>query len=362
MSLHEKLNQDDHANPALLLLQDGRMVVFYSGHAGPQMRYRIMEEPENIDSFGPERTVVPYEPSLEYEYTYPNPVRLTAENNRIYLFWRGNVNEPVFATSEDDALTFGPVRRLMTSSDKVPYVKVHGDGERRIHFAFTESHPRYDEFNSVYYASYVEGKFVRADGSTIRDMAQLPFNVEEGDLVYDAKKTGERAWVWDVAADVNGSPVIVYARFPSETDHRYHYARWNGSAWKDYELTAAGGAFPDTPANVEEPEPHYSGGIVIDHENPSVVYLSRPIRGVFEIERWTTPDFGASWKVEAVTKASIKDNVRPYVIRDYPAGKKPSVMWMQKDRYETYTQFQGSILMDIDESASLGGLDFGVEF
>ena len=95
---------------------------------------------------------------------------------------------------------------------------------------------------------------------------------EEAELIHDAKTSGVRGWIWDVAIDDKGRPAIVYAACPSESDHRYRYARWNGRAWVDNEICKAGGWFPQTPAGKREPEPHYSGGVILDHGDPSIVY------------------------------------------------------------------------------------------
>ena len=144
-------------------------------------------------------------------------------------------------------------------------------------------------------------------------MDELPIRPAQADLVYDAKKTGVRAWIFDLAFDESDRPVLAYTRLPEETDHRYHYARWDGQQWLDTELCAGGKWFPQTKADQKETEPHYSGGLSLDSNDPSVVYLSRSVEGVREIERWTTADGGKSWKSEAVTSGSKFDNVRPFV-------------------------------------------------
>jgi len=146
----------------------------------------------------------------------------------------------------------------------------------------------------------------------------------------------------DFAADSENRPVIVYTRLPSESDHRYHYARWTGISWDDHEICAAGPWFPRTPEGKTEPEPHYSGGIALDHNDPSAVYLSRRVDGVFEIERRQTRDGGATWTVEAVTAHSSRDNVRPFVIRNHPRDG-PAVLWMSNASYVHYTSFRTSI-------------------
>ena len=37
--------------------------------------------------------------------------------------------------------------------------------------------------------------------------------------------------------------MIVFASFLTAADHRYHYARWTGSAWDVHQITPAGGTF-----------------------------------------------------------------------------------------------------------------------
>jgi hypothetical protein len=224
-------------------------------------------------------------------------------------------------------------------------MKVASNGRDVIHFAFTNGHPRDEPLNSIYYVRYQDGEFTRADGSVVGSMRRLPLDHGRAERVYDGGATGVRAWIWDVAADVVGNPVIVYARLPEESDHRYHYARWNGEAWVDTELTSAGGWFPRTPEGVTEPEPHYSGGVVLDHDNPSVVYLSRQVADVFEIERWWTLDGGLTWHSMPITRGSANDNVRPFVIRNH-APSSPAVLWMENRHYRHYLDYESAIRMD----------------
>ncbi len=285
-------NRDDHANPSLLILPDGTVVVFYTSHGSDvseAMYYRRTRRPEDVTAWD-ERREVGTNTEGQRGCTYPNPVRLSAEEGRIYLFWRGGNFKPSFSFT-DDLVTWSPARTLIQSDENTfvrPYVKIASNGEDEIHFAFTDGHPRNEPENGIYYMRYRDGEFTQADGTLIGSMEDLPLVHERADLVYDGSLTGVRAWIWDVAVDQQGYPVIVYSRLPEESDHRYHYARWTGQEWLDTEITAAGGWFPQTPEGRNEPEPHYSGGIVLDHGDPSVVYLSRPVDGTFEIERWRT--------------------------------------------------------------------------
>jgi hypothetical protein len=264
-------------------------------------------------------------------YTYSNPFQLTGEQGKIYLCWRGANFEPTLATSTDGGLTWSVARTVINNPHQRPYVKYASDGAAKIHLAFTDGHPAEFSNNSIHYASYQDGAYYRADGSLITTSTSLPFAPGQADLVYDAAAGGARAWVWDVATDPAGHPVIVYATFPTTLTHFYRYARWSGTAWLNYTITAAGG-YIDGPS-----EPYYSGGIELDHANPSIVYLSRQVNGIHQIEKWTTPDGGASWTAVPLTSGSSKKNVRPVV----PWGSTSSAMnviWMYGD-YQYFTSF-----------------------
>jgi hypothetical protein len=160
------------------------------------------------------------------------------------------------------------------------------------------------------------------------------------DVVYNG--SSGRGWVWDIALDSVGYPVIVYAYFPDDSTHMYSYARWNGAVWKTHVLVNSGKWFPQTLPGATEPEPNYSGGLSLDHSNPSIVYLSRQINGVFEIEKWVTADTGTTWTTTAITSNSKRNNVRPYVIKNH----KPddfALTWVCCGDYFHYTNYHTSL-------------------
>ena len=95
-----------------------------------------------------------------------------------------------------------------------------------------------------------------------------------------------------------------------DENHIYSYARWDGTTWHNYDLVNSGGWFPETPEGMTEPEPNYSGGINIDHENTNVLYLSVKRDSVFEIERWETASGGRRWEVKKITEGSSKPDCR----------------------------------------------------
>jgi hypothetical protein len=323
-TLHAGLGIDDHNNPALLLRADGRLQAFYSAHSGPQLYFRLSSDGAHWDE---ERRLATNTRGTR-GYTYPNPVQLAAEDGRIHLFWRGGDWNPAFSTSPD-GLTWAPAATLIRVSGQRPYVKVASDGLDTIHVAFTDGHPR-ETATSLYYARYTAGAWFRAGGDRI---AGPPFAPGDADRIWDVARGRDHAWVHDVAADAAGRPRIVYAVFRSATDHRYRYARWTGAAWEDRQITPAGGFFVE-----DGGEKQYSGGVVFDHADPNVVYLSRRVNGQWEIERWHTRDGGASWDHVALTTASTEKNVRPVVAR---GGGGP--LWM-RGGYVNYRRYRTAIV------------------
>ena len=335
-TLKHTLHADDHANPAILVLRNSRVMVFYSAHNGPAMYYRISERPEDISDWSGEMELGTNTEG-DMGYTYPNPIEVYGG---IYLFWKGGDFKPNFSFSED-GLSWTKARTLIQGHGDRPYIKYESDGMETIHFAFTDGHPRNEETNNLYYACLRNGVIYRANGLKIKTVDELPLDTSEADRVYDASAMRARAWVWDIAIDSYGHPVIAYSVYHGTKDHRYRYACWNGMSWSDHEMVQSGGWFPMTPKGEEEREPHYSGGVVLDHTDPSIVYLSREVQGVFEIERWFTTDNGASWLSDQITAHSQWNNVRPVV----PRGHKPggiNIIWMQGP-YVHYTDFSTAL-------------------
>ncbi|MDD9267748.1 BNR-4 repeat-containing protein [Paenibacillus sp. GCM10023248] len=340
------LQQDDHANPSLYIDDAGHITIFYSAHNGDSMYYRRTQLPEDLSSFGAEQTL-PANTSGHYGYTYPTPVYLAAER-QLYLFWRGGNFKPNFSVTSDLELNaWSPVRTLIMDKGQRPYIRYASNGRDTIHFACTDGHPNVEPSNSIYYARYAKGAVYRADATLVKQMADLPLEIAELEIVFDGKAAGRNAWIWDIAHDEQGNPVIVYAVFNSLEDHRYYYSRWAGGRWVTNELTAAGRWFPRTPQGAVETEPYYSGGIILDHGDPSVVFLSREVNGVFEIERWQTEDLGATWSSAPVTASSPCHQVRPFLTRGGRDGH-TLLFWMSGE-YVHYTKYRTSLRCSMPE-------------
>ncbi len=357
---------DDHDCPAILIDKKGYIKVFFSKHNTKEpIHIMTSKNPEDITKWNTEKLLELNDtqkyPNLRNSYTYCNPIQLTAENNKIFLFWRGIDGKPTFSTSTDNGENWstGKIYVLPEQIYKFrrPYVKVYSNGKDKIHILFTDGHPRDEKQNSVYYMYYSNGAFYKADGTKIKNITDEAVTPIEADVVYDGKISNVKAWVWDIAEDIAGNPVIAYNKFPTDTTHIYCYANWTGKKWNNFDLVNSGKWFPKTPKGTVEGEPNYSGGMIIDKETPNTLYLSIDRKGVFEIEKWTINSRN-NWEVESITKNSKKDNVRPYAI----VGAKPDnplqVLWMQNTHYEKYwDKYLSSIKCNLPSPTMTNSLD-----
>ncbi len=355
--IYPKLEIDDHNNPAFVVRPDGHIMAFYTMHHNKDIYMSISSKPKDISNWKAPVTINPNDTTLlaEYingKYTYANPFILTEENNRIYLFGRWLGFKPNMSWSDDGGTSWATAKVVVSPKPydpgQRPYVKYYSNGKDKIHMVFTDGHPRNELTNSVYYAYYQNGAFYKADGAKICPVEELPFEPKNATKVYDAVPTKARAWVWDICENEEGNPVIAYTRLPEDTDHRYHYAWYDGKNWQDYEICKASKWFPQTPEGEEERENFYSGGLTLDPNHPATVFLSRPVNGIFEIEQWQTGNGGKKWKSVAITKNSRYDQVRPFVVRDLPKENKTTVLWMENEKYIHYTDYDCNIKAAVD--------------
>lgn len=349
--LHNKLEIDDHNVPAILFLPNGKILTFYSEHGG-HFFIRKSRNAEDISEWENERMVT-FGMNKDDDLCYAHPVMLSGENNRIYMFFRidtGHDGGPysswgqyiTYSDNGGDTWTKGQYYLNQKPFNNPIYVKISSDNTTRIDFAFTDGHPKIGPA-SVYHMFFEKGKFYQTNGNFIADLGQLPLQRENINKVYDVNISHTKSWIWDIALDRKRQPVITYTRYPDETDHRYHYARWNGKKWLDEELCKAGGMITVIESGEKVEEAHYSGGVVLDHNNPSNAYLSRQVNGIFEIEHWTRKH--NRWKMNKITDRSEASNLRPYVVANYPY-KNPFVLWMN-GLYRHYTRYKTALLINI---------------
>lgn len=360
--LYHELEADDHDNPAFLELPDGRILSQYTWHGGTPKATGVIQnitlEAGNVESFSTPEVFKPYDEELvkkyiKQTYTYANPFSLSTEQNKLYSFGRWIGYKPNMITSTDNGKTWSAPRIIVTSrqldTNNRPYAKYYCDGNSKIHMIFTDGHPNVEPLNSVYYCYYENDAFWRADGTRICTVVQLPFHPEDASIVYKATTETGKAWIFDVAIDKKGRPVVAYTRYPTNREHRYYYAVYDKGKWRDNFLVNSGPWFPEDEPGKEQREVNYSGGMTLDPADPSVLYFSHRINGVFEISKATTRNLGKTWKVSAITRNSALNNVRPVVPR-YKDKYSPTVLlWMQFRRYMHYTDYDSDIVYKVLE-------------
>jgi hypothetical protein len=115
-------------------------------------------------------------------FTYPNPVQLSAEGDRVYLFWRSGNSDPSFSTVDTGSSAWSPARTVISSPGERPYVKYASNDRDTIAMAYTEDHSGSLQ-TSIYYAAYQAGALRQADGSVISSMADLPIGPSQGEKI-----------------------------------------------------------------------------------------------------------------------------------------------------------------------------------
>lgn len=324
---------DDHNNPSLTVRRDGRLMVFYSTERRRNLVYRLSRRPEDVRAWRRPRKV-PTNVKGRHGYTYPNPVWLRDERRPLFLFWRGGSFEPTFSTSIDGT-SWARARRLVDGNGQRPYLVYDSNGRDRLDIAFSDGNPS-ELRTSIYYMRYRDRRLRQADGSLIARLGEVPVQPSAADVIYRGGEGKARAWAYDVGVGRDGRPVVLYATFPSAEDHHYHYARWNGDRWVSHEITRSGPTIEHAKGDA-----NYAGGLILDSRDPSVVYLSRQVAGVYQIERWVTRDGGLTWHSTAVTSGA-RDSYRPVSVGGPSFGRTYDLFWMH-GRYTGWLDFSTSI-------------------
>lgn len=344
---------DDHNNPTFLVLPDKRVLIIYSRHTDEKaFYYRVSKRPGDISDLGAEKKIV-----TTANTTYPSPFILSDDPEHFYLCWRGISWHPTIARftmpdANDDVKADWGAYQIVQSTGARPYAKYYSNGKDKIYVTYTTGHPDNEQPNWVYFNAInikatkgTDGKVTvnptleDIKGTALSVIANGAFNINKKDsyktdypaTVVDAP-SNMRDWVWQVATAEDGNPVIAMVRINGgKSEHDYHYARWTGSEWRITFLANGGGRFHSS-----NTEYCYSGGMAIDPQNVSDIYLSIPTEGehgkVYEIWKYTVDANGEVKSTEQITKNSVKNNVRPFVLPG-SKGSKLRVAWMNGDYY-----------------------------
>lgn len=334
---------DDHDNPTFLVLPDDRVMIFYSRHSDERcFYYRITQKPGDIATLGEEKRL-----ETDHNTTYPSAFILADDPDHIYLCWRGIKWHPTIAKlslpdKADEVKFAGGPYQMVQSTGARPYVKYTSNGKDKIYMAYTTGHPDNENPNYLYF-SYVDiSKMTLCDIKTkeLSDIAIGPFQVNKTPefiqrhpyTVVDSPS--KRDWVWQVAIDKQGFPVIAFVRISvDKKSHEYYYGRWTGKDWQKTFLVNGGGHFHQT----QNLEMCYSGGMAIDPDSTDVVYCSAPVEGshgnVYEIIKLRLDAEGKIIEREEITRNSTHNNIRPYVLQS-SQNSGLRLTWMHGNYYD----------------------------
>lgn len=334
ITLDAEFSADDHTNPSIFVRENGIILVFWARHNGDALHYARSTAPEDITSL--ERLGSIDGTSL----TYPNPVRSPFGDDAIYLFYRDRVHTRdatddrwgyqgdgclYVRTTKDGGQTWSEETLLAIPPDgHYSLYCVPAVGDEAIHLFFTDAERGGDAPKwNVMYAKYSEdGAFYTATDDYLAGLDTFPLEKHDFEVVYDSSARGNHyAWLWDAAVDDAGRPVVAYATFPSTLAHEYRWARHDGDEWTDTHLVDAGRYIPRRPIEL-----HYSGGLALDRDDPTVVYgcVSRGDNCV--LRRFETETGGRTWSETTVANRSNGVAIRPVVPRN--ASPELPVLWL----------------------------------
>lgn len=367
VKLHEKLQSDDHASPSILELADGRYLTAYTMHGGDRlMRWRVSERPGDASTWSPEATL-----DVGGAVTYSNLALDPSGSGRILNFFRGGANAAQIATSADGstfqlagrvfswsrtASTFDKDKSTRPSESK-PYVRYAARGDT-VHLITTEDHPRaYD--NSVYHG-YIRGNALYDSFGALLDDdlgRGPPPELTKLTRVYEGNRDNV-AWTLDVDVDAEGRPFVAFVvqkdgqgrSSKSDlggNDHRYHLARFDGTAWREAEVAYAGHM-------LYRHEVNYTGLVALVPGNPDVVFMSSDVdpktgESLSSPRRWQlfrgqTADRGATWSWRKLTKDDEVDNIRPLV----PAWSAGTIVLWLRGKYDSMNAYDLDVFGALD--------------
>lgn len=320
--------QDDHNPPAIHILPNGKILIWYTVHDVASIFYqKITSNSENITTFSARQNMA--DAGAAVPYNYPQPIQLS--DYSLCLFYRqGSFNNSkwVYKKSTDNGATWSaPVVVADNSPNGVyAYIGQNPDNLDEVHMAGYFAYSVDVRRRHVWYAKNANirtgNSWTKSDGVAYT----LP--------ITDA--TAERALSLDttplLVTDIKvigNKPYITYG-FDQNPNHKLRWCEKGATAWVHRDVTPSRifyERFTDTTNTIGLHQ--YTPGIILNPENPYevVLFADRPssVAGAnrLEVEVWKSADAGVTWaRSEIITQNSLYDNYRvQWVVNAVPSHR-----------------------------------------
>ena len=331
---------DDHNSAGLAILPDGRILAVYTRHNKDRIvRWRISKNPEDITSFGKEKTVegskgITYAQlhrisDTEYRLLYRYTVKSWA--TRIYNYETGKWSDEQVWLTEG----LGHHYYLWTQEDRT-------EGKINI---FMTGHPKSGPDQNIRYGYFdADGILYTTGGKRVGEMIE-EFNItvpnpRHFDIVYEAKE-GEHTRLYDVSY-MGEKVAVMYGISLEEGDtSKYYYAYYDEKAgeWVNNFICDSGRWLVS--------DNMYFDGVSFDKKDMQTIYVSRREGDLLRLEKWTTTDYGATWTSVLLDEATNPEEhiLRPLI--PYNAHDDMDVLYM-KGYYPSYVKFDTNIMYYAD--------------
>lgn len=325
---------DEHNAPALCILENGKILVAYTGHAkNHALFYRITEKPYDITSFGTEQTL-PYDGWVTYAQLSENTKR-----NEIWLFSRVNDVTWQFRYSKDETKTWSePVTFLKSDAGGLFYFDIHKqlvaspEGTIEQWFFALYGHPRISKDHTIRSGIFtVDGQLTQPNGAPLSMNlyeSGETINLTELSTVYESPE-GTTVRLMSVAPTL---PLrIGYCSFTlNDADSAVYYsATYKEGQWRSSAPIVKVGEFlaPEQTDGSQTYTPgmsyYYGVGEAGFHPNDggfidtNRIYLARADETNWLLESYVSHDCGEHYMLEqTIRKIPKEKNIkiwRPYV-------------------------------------------------
>jgi hypothetical protein len=404
--LDPKFDQDDHADPAFVVLPDGRIMVTYQTHgANNDVMWQVSTSAGEGTSWGAQQTSVVNTLNDGNGNTYSNPFYLSTPNE-VVSFSRAigyDPNYSVFSNLNNPVPTFNygghwmywrnPNNETLTGGNGRPYVKYASNGTNTVWFATTEDSPQnylnslyagYIQFNgagagTVYTSTGTElgglstgtaptgngsnpptagngaGSIHSGTGASYLPTQFTPIVKEDQNFNgFNLSSTspygaGYVGWASSMALDSSGNPYLSFVVVRNlngdyGNDLEYDYAHFINGSWQVSRVGYAG-------LPLYNGQNQYAGLMAVDPLNPNIVYFSDDVNPQTDAAV-LGPDDKQHWEIFEETDVAgtwtdleqLTDTASDNIRPIVETGSgEEALLWMQGS-YTSYTDFDTSVV------------------